>query len=258
MEAHLDRLERSARAVSLNLPPQYKQIRDIIKASVLKGGEKDCLIRVTISRGPGGFTTDPFECPASQMYINVVRYLNPPQRVHAEGIPIITSTVPVKKPFFATIKSCNYLPNVLMKMEAINAGCGYSIALDEDGFLAEAPTENISVLSRDGVLKFPGFEKTLAGITAKRNFELADVLVKEKRVTDVRFDRIPAEEAYLASEIMLMGTSINLIPVVSFDGHTIGQGAPGPAYRRLSDLLEKDMTENSELLTDIDWRSADL
>ena len=73
MEAHLQRLERSAKAIALELPPDYNGIREIIKTLVLKGGEKDCLVRVVLSRGPGGFSTNPFECPASQMYINVIR-----------------------------------------------------------------------------------------------------------------------------------------------------------------------------------------
>ena len=256
MEAHLQRLERSAESISLNLPPDYRQIRDIIKTLILAGGEKECLIRVTLSRGPGGFSTNPYECPLSHIYVVVVRYHSLPEKLYQDGIPIVTSRIPIKKSYFATIKSCNYLPNVLMKMEAIQAGCKYSVALDEGGCLAEGSTENVGVVSSDGVLKFPGFEKTLAGITVKRIFELAEGLARDGVIKDVKFEKIPLNEAYLSSEVMLFGTSINILPVVSFDGKTVGDGAPGPLYLKLSSLLWKDMVENKDLLTSLDWESS--
>ena len=137
MERHLQRLERSAKAISLNPPPEYKDIRALIKHMVLIGGEKECLIRIVLSRGPGSFSTNPFDCPSSQIYVNVIRYKNLPSEYYRDGVALVTSHIPIKKSFFATIKSCNYLPNVLIKMEAIKANAQYAVALDEDGFLAE-------------------------------------------------------------------------------------------------------------------------
>lgn len=255
MEAHLERLERSAKAISLDLPSDYNHIRDILKTLILEGRKKDCLARVILSRGPGSFSTNPYECSSSQMYAVVVRYHHLPNDCYQKGISIITSKIPVKKPFFATIKSCNYLPNVLMKMEAIQSGSLYSVTLDEEGYLAEGSTENIGVLSKDGILKFPGFDKTLAGITVKRIFELAQTLVEDGVIQGVHFAKIPLEEAYICSEVMLFGTSIMILPVVSFDGRRIKGGSPGPVYSKLSSLLRKDMTENQDLLTKIEWKS---
>ena len=253
MEAHLDRLHRSARAISLNLPSDYASIRELIAKLVVIGGERDCIIKVILSRGPGGFRISPFECPLSHMYINVIRFRGLPDHYYSDGIPIITSRIPIKKSFFANIKSCNYLPNVLMKMEAIEAGCNYSVGLDEDGFLAEGSTENVGVLTADSVLKFPGFERTLSGITVNRVFQLADQLVKEDVIRGVEFARISLEEAYQAEEMFLTGTSLGILPVVTFDGKRIGRGRPGGVYVKLSDLLWKDMTENQDVLARIDW-----
>jgi branched-chain amino acid aminotransferase len=255
MEAHLQRLERSAKSISLDLSSEYHQIRDILKTLILEGGEKECLARIILSRGPGSFSTNPFECPSSQMYVVVIRYHSLKEKCYREGIPIVTSKIPIKKSYFATIKSCNYLPNVLMKMEAIQSECKYSVGLDEEDCLAEASTENVGAVSGDGILKFPGFEKTLAGITVKRIFELAEALVREGVIQDVRFEKIPLDEAYLCSEVMLFGTSINVLPVVSFDGRTIGDGAPGPVFSKLSSLLREDMSENAPLLTSINWEA---
>ena len=255
MGDHLRRLERSAKAISLDFPPDYDQIVGVIKSVVVRGGEKDCLIRIILSRGPGSFSTNPFECPVSQSYVNVIRFRSLPEKCYREGVPLVTSTVPTKESFFAKIKSCNYLPNVLMKMEAIRAGCEYSVALDEDGFLTEGSTENIGAVTADGILKFPGFERTLSGITANRVFQLAGQLIKDGLIRDVRFGRISPEDAYEAKELFFTGTSLNILPVVSYDGRSIGEGVPGPVFSRLLSLLLEDMTKNEELLTEIEWES---
>jgi len=138
-----------------------------------------------------------------------------------------------------------------MKMEALKRGCPYAVGVDDEGGLAEGSTENVVVLTRDDILKFPHFARTLAGITAKRVFELADLLARENRIKEVRFDPIPLQDAHRAKEMMLVGTSINILPVVSHDGKQIGQGIPGPVYSELSELMQKDMRENVELLTEL-------
>jgi branched-chain amino acid aminotransferase len=255
MEAHLSRLEKSAKAISLTFPKEYEDIREIIKELVRRGGERDCLIRVILSRGPGGFTTNPFECPSSQIYINIVRHPVYPEKYYAEGISVVTSRIPIKKSLFATTKSCNYLQNVLMKMEAINLGFRYSVGLDEQGNLAEGSTENVGIVTKERILKFPGFDNTLAGITVQRVAALAENLLREKTLKEVRFDKVPLEEAYDAAEVFLTGTSIHILPVVMYDGRDIGTGRPGPVYSRLLQLLDSDARENHTLLTETSWES---
>ncbi len=251
MEAHLHRLENSARVISLDPPEQYSDIRELIRETVLAGGHKDCLVRIMLTRGPGSFSPNPFDCPSSQMYINVIRFKPYPTEYYKQGVCLITSQIPPKKSFFANIKSCDYLPNVLMKMEALKAGCPFSVSIDEEGFITEGPTENIVVVTSDGKMKIPGFDRTLAGITAKRIFELAQILVQRRLIQGVEFAKITRDQAYNAKEIFLTGTSVAVLPVVSYDGHIIDKGVPGPIYQGLYQLLWQDMTDNNELLTPI-------
>jgi branched-chain amino acid aminotransferase len=190
------------------------------------------------------------------MYVTAIRFRPISEEYRKAGVDLITSSIPMKTPFFAKIKSCNYLPNVLIKMEAIEAGCQYAVALDENGFLAEGSIENIGVLNAEEILKFPEFEMTLSGTTAKRVFHLASVLVEENVIRDVKFARISPSEAYQAREIFLTGTSLDILPVVNYDRRSIGSGVPGPVYSRLLSLLRKDMTENRDLLTELDWGDA--
>jgi branched-subunit amino acid aminotransferase/4-amino-4-deoxychorismate lyase len=139
------------------------------------------------SRGPGSFNANPLDCPSSQVYVNVISYQPPPARYYETGVSLVTSRIPIKTSFFATVKSCNYLPNALMKREALLSGHDYAVALDENGFLAEGATENIGILSAEGYLIFPGFERTLAGITVQRIAELAHALEKEGLIKGTGF-----------------------------------------------------------------------
>jgi len=250
LDNHLERLKKSAASIFLALPKCWKDIKIIINQTIRYGEERNCLIRLFISRGPGGFTIDPLECPESQLYVVTTKIPSYAEKTK-KGVSIITSSVPIKPSYFANIKSCNYLPNVLMKREAIAASVDYSIALDERGFLAEGSTESIGIVSKDLILKFPKFDRVLRGITLSRVYDLAYDLVRKGTLNEVLFCDIKKEEAYDSREIILLGTTFDILPVIQFDGHKIGNGTPGKVYKGLRTLLDKDLRCNDQLLTPV-------
>jgi branched-chain amino acid aminotransferase len=249
LDGHLQRLFRSAQGISLNPPYTLEEIKDIIIETVKAGGHRNCLVRVTISRGPGGFSVDPYECPTSQLYVNVFKLKPKPDVFVTEGVRIIVTQVPIKPSFFATVKSCNYLPNVLMALEARKEGVHYAVSVDEQGFLAEGAAENIGLLTRDNVLLFPEFHRILTGLTVSRVLQLANPLMESGEIREIRFAQLRPEDAYECSEFFLFGTSIDVLPVVKIDDRVIGGGVPGPIARKLRELLYKDMTTNEKLIT---------
>lgn len=251
LQAHLKRLERSARAVYLTLPATLEQITNLVIGTIRIAGTRDCLIRLFASRGPGGFTTNPYECPTSQIYIVVCSPSSPPAEHSTQGVFVKSSSIPIKKSYFANIKSCNYLPNVLMKKEAVDAGVQYTISMDENGFLGEGSTENVGLVTSEGVLNFPRFSRILRGTTVTRAAELAESLVEAGKLRQVIFEDITLNEAYCGSEILLFGTTFDILPAVMFDGHSIGSGRPGEIYHLLRQLLEEDIRSNSELHTPV-------
>ena len=251
LTAHLDRLERSARAVYLTLPASLEHITDLVIGTIRIAGTRDCLIRLFVSRGPGGFTTNPYECPSSQIYIVACNPSVYPEEQSTEGVFIKSSSIPVKKSYFATIKSCNYLPNVLMKKEAVDAGVQYTVSIDENGFLGEGSTENIGLVTPDRTLKFPRFARILKGTTVTRVAELAESLVANGKLEQVVFEDITLNEAYSGAEILLFGTTFDILAAVIFDGHAIGSGRPGEIYQLLLELLTRDIENNSALHTKV-------
>ena len=251
MDRHLERLARSAAAIDLAMPEEFEHIRDIIRACARVGGEKDVLVRIMVSRGPGGFSTNPYECPAEQLYVVIVRLKAPPVEAYENGVAIISAPVPVKPPVFANIKSCDYLGNVLIKKAAVEAGVDYAVNWDEEGFLAEGSTENILVVSPESELLIPSFERTLKGVTLSRVIDLAQTLVVDGTLKDVRTDRIDRALSLRCPEVMLSGTTLDVLPVTTWDGRTVGDGRPGPVTRRLLELVRRDISENAEVLTDL-------
>ncbi|MBW2092349.1 MAG: aminotransferase class IV [Deltaproteobacteria bacterium] len=249
LKEHLDRLEKSAAGIDLNLPEDYERIWEIIRTAVRAGGEKNVLVRIMVSRGPGGFSAKPYEPPASQLYVVVHKPKPLPPEFYDEGVAIISTDIPVKPSFFAQIKSCDYLANVMIKKKAKDAGVEYAVTWDEHGFLAEGSTENILLVSPEKELLAPRFDRILKGITLTRIMELAQSLVEEgllSRVANKDIDRASAEAAV---EVMLCGTSIDVVPVRLWDDRVIGSGSPGPVARRLLELLRRDQQSNLDVLT---------
>jgi branched-chain amino acid aminotransferase len=241
MEAHLNRLENSARMVSLPLPFSTQKIGSLICQTIRLAKLSDCLVRLYVSRGPGGFTTNPYESIGSQLYIVLTRLSAIAPEKYQNGVSLATSQVAVKQDIFTNIKSCNYLPNVLMKKEAVDAKVDFTIGVDHDGYLTEGSTENIGFITADNRLLVPRFKRTLKGITVSRVLELAQKWVHTQELHQADVGDITAAEAYRVREILTFGTTIDVLPIVMFDGHPIGDGRPGLWSKRFLELIHTDM-----------------
>jgi len=250
LERHLDRLERSSGMIDLDWPVSRSVLKQRILETISAARVEDCLVRLYISRGPGDFSPSPSGTCGSQLYLMVTDLGHPPSRKYESGCSLITSSTPVKPGFFANVKSCNYLPNVLMEKEAEEGGADYAVGLDEDGWLTEGPTENMGLVTRDGAFLVPPFERILRGTTVIRMMELAQSLVSEGYLREVREAPLTRQDVLAAGEVMMFGTTFDVLPVVSFDGQSIGEGRPGPMFRAFLDLMRRDQQEG-ELTTPI-------
>ncbi len=249
LERHLDRMKNSLAALSLQLPMGWDHLTGTLLATVRAANAPDAVIRIFVSRGPGGFSVNPYECPASQLYIVVSRFHATPESKYEAGTTLRTSQIPIKRDYFARIKSCNYLPNVLMRKEAEDAGVDFTVSLDERGYLGEGPTENVGLVTKDRRFFVPPFERILRGTTVTRILELAQDMVASGHLTEVGEMNITPRQAYEAAELMMFGTTFDVLPVVRYDDHVIGNGRPGPCFRMFLKALREDMRRNGPMLT---------
>ena len=241
LAAHLDRLDQSAKALFLQLPVARPELESIIAETVEASGKADCMVRVYVSRGPGSFSVNPYDCPSAQLYVVVTALGTPFMALHPEGGRVCSSRVAAKSASMSHIKNCNYAPNVLMKKEAVDAGVHFAAGFDEHGFLTEGAIENMGVVTRDNRLLFPKLDRILAGTTMLRVMDLARTLIPSRQLKDVAFAYISRQDILSAAEFIITGTTINVAAGVEFDGQPIGTGKPGPVYRALSALLDEDM-----------------
>lgn len=235
LEPHLDRLDVSAAQIALTLPMARAELAEIILETIRVSGLKTGLIRLFMARGPGGFTTNPFETIGTQMYCAITTLASPARERYEAGVRTGLSTVSVKEGFFARTKTCNYLPNVLMKKEALDRKLDFVISRDEDGFIAEGSTENFALIDSDGKLVVPMFDRILRGITAVRAMELAQAIGigAENR-------RFKESDIYRAKGAVMLGTTIDVLPVQSFEAHSFG-GVPDET-KKLMQAFTKDLT----------------
>jgi branched-chain amino acid aminotransferase len=252
LERHLDRLERSAGMISLPWPVERDELREIVLETARAAETERGCLRLFLSRGPGDFSPSPAGSVGSQLYIVVTTLPSPSRDALELGCSLRTSRVPMKSGLFAKVKSCNYLPNALMAQEARDMGVDFAISRDEEGYLGEGATENFGMVTGEDELVVPSFRRVLDGTTAVRVMELARELLAKGQLRGVEERRVRVEDFLEAKEVFAVGTTVDLLPVVQFEGERIGDGLPGPWCRRLLELLHRDMERDSEALTPVE------
>jgi 4-amino-4-deoxychorismate lyase len=248
IEAHLDRFEGSAERSRLRLPGSRDEMREVIVRTTAASGLRDGAIRYWLSSGPGSLELSPAAGAEPGFFVMVFGGLKYPERWYADGLRVMTTTYPIKPPLYAVTKATNYLPNVLMQMEAKEAGLDNGVFIDGNGHVGESSNMNVAFVMRDGVLRHPRFEHVLPGCTSLRLLELSRALVGRGVLTGVEVCDIPVADACAAREMLLIGSSVRVAPIVEWDGRKIGDGTPGPAARALLELIEQDMRTGDRLL----------
>nr|BFD62786.1 aminotransferase class IV [Bdellovibrio sp. HM001] len=241
LQEHLERLESSAGQIGLSLPHSLPEMKEIILQTTKVSGARFAVLRLYISRGPGYFTTNPYDSISSQMYLIVTSFTPFSDEKYLKGVKVGRSHIAPKDPWMARIKTCNYLPNVLMKKESVDRKIDFTIGVDGQGFITEGSTENIVLIDKDKNLLRPKLRQILKGTTMMRTFELAESLVGEGVLNSIQEKDLSEQDLLSAAEAMMIGTTLDVLPVVEYEGQKIGSGQQGPAAFRLLQLLREDM-----------------
>jgi len=253
LEPHLDRLLKSAAGARIALPFPREQLRQIILETAAASHQRDGSVRYWLSAGPGGYGIGPGECVGSGFYVMVFKPEAYPERYYQQGLKVISSQVPIKPPLFARIKSTNYLPNVLVVLEAKDSGADNGIFIDQRGMIAESAIMNVAFVTKDRVFRHPSFESILSGITIQRVLDFAQLLVQQGALTTVRVADISLEEGHDAAEMMLIGSTVKVAPVVEWDGQKIGDGKPGPVTKKLLEMWKEDTSSANDQLVAVPY-----
>ena len=236
LDEHMQRLFTSAEKIALQSPVEFEQMKAMVLETLCVANQNDASIRIFLSRGPGNFSANPYDSVKSQLYIVITQLKVPPREHYESGVFIGMSHVPTKSSWMAQVKSCNYLPNVMMKKEAVDRCLDFVVAVDEQGNMTESATENIMIVDQKGTLVHPLLDYILKGTTMMRVCELAR---ESGMATEER--SISIKDLQLAREVIITGTSLNVLPVVKFEDCKIGNGKPGPVAKKLNELIINDI-----------------
>lgn len=222
LDAHLDRFLRSASKAKITSPFPREILRSILIQMTAASKCKRGSIRYWLSAGPGNFLLSPAGCPEAAFYAVVI---DVDYSQCKEGVKVITSTIPMKPPLFATMKNVNYIQNVLSVMEAEEKGAFASIWVDDQGYIAEGPNVNVAFISKGKELLLPPFDKILSGCTVKRLVALAPKLIEKGLLKAIRTAHMTIDQAKDSDEMMFVGSGLPVMPIVQWDDQLIGDGS---------------------------------
>ena len=231
LDAHIDRLWESAKAICLEIPMSKKEVSSAVNATLEANQLVDGYVRLVVTRGAGSLGLDPNRTSHPQVIVIADTITLYPREFYDKGLSIITASTQRthSAALSPRIKSLNYLNNIMAKLEGLRAGCVEALMLNHKGEVAECTGDNIFVVRSGTLVTPPSDAGILEGITRGAVIELAEVAkIDCQEKTLVRHD------LYTADECFLTGTAAEVIPVVEIDSRSIGNGVPGPITKRLT------------------------
>jgi branched-chain amino acid aminotransferase len=245
LNEHLDRLERSARALSFaEIPPREKIIEEIKRTLAANKMHDGIHMRLTLTRGVK--VTSGMDPRLNQVGPTLIVLAEHKAPVYAKtGLSLITSKIrrPPQDVLDARIHHANLLNSILAKIEANNAGADDALMLDTRGFVAETNATHVFIV-RNGDVATSRVVACPEGITRATVIEICTA----EKIRCLETD-LSVVDVYGAHEIFCTGTMGELAGVTHIDNRQIGDGKVGPVTKRLSDLyLQRTKAEGTQVV----------
>ena len=253
LHEHLDRLERSAHALSIvDLPPGEKIIEELKRTLVANKMRDGVHIRLTLTRGVK--ITSGMDPRLNQSGATLIILAEHKAPVYSkDGLKLITASIrrPPPEVLNARIHHANLLNSILAKIEANNAGADDALMLDVNGLVAETNATNIFIVRNSDKSRGTGDLATSKVVACPQGITRATVIeiAASEKIRCVEADLSPVD-VYSADEIFCTGTMGELAGVVKIDNRDIGDGKVGPMTKRLSELYAKRTATEGVSLVD--------
>jgi len=231
LEAHLDRLVASARALLFEDIPTKATVREAVMATLQANGMRDgALCRVTLTRGPkvtSGMSPRNNQSPPTLIVLAEWKTAAQSMRSPAR---LITSAIRRNPPgcLDSKIHHSNLLNNILAKIQADRAGLDDALMLDVEGYVAETNSMNFFVV-RGGEVLTPIADHCLPGITRRTILHT----VAPALGLPAREVRLSLADVWTADEAFATGTMAGVCPVAEVDGRPLGHPTGGPVTHAL-------------------------
>ncbi len=136
-------------------------------------------------------------------------------------------------------------------MECYHYGVDYVINLTEQGQIGEGATENFAIITEDEKFLTPSFNNILRGTTILRAIDFAKEMVAEGILKGAKTCDLYPKDLEGAKEILVFGTTMDVLPITNFEGKDVGDGKPGKFYKLFFENFIEDQKNNKDVLTPV-------
>ena len=228
---HLRRLQYSLDKVRITNPHSDAEWAQLIAESIKRNNGDDQSVYFQITRGvakrdhafPKGVT------PTVFMMSNPL--VTPSPALVDSGVACISAED--YRWLNCDIKSVSLLGNCMLRQLSADVDAAETI-LFRDGRLTEASSSNVFIVRNGVVLTPPKDNLVLPGITYDVVLEIARAREFEVEVRDVT-----EADVRSAEEIWLTSSNKEVLAVTTLDGKPVGDGRPGPLFRRMHALYQQ-------------------
>ena len=232
--SHLARLERSVGEIQLKLPETVERITELQKELIARNKVENGLVYLQVTRGaertrnhlfPTGVT------PTVFAYSAPFPVPSPETLTRGLAASVLEDTRWAR----CDIKSIALLANVLLRQQAADAGAAEAL-LVRDGWLMEGSLSSVFVCSHGRLVTPPNSRAILPGTTRDAVLDFVDWLDEDVRP-------IARAELDAADEVWIGSAGRGVLPVTSIDGRPVGDGKPGPHWRRAHATWQRQLDE---------------
>jgi len=231
LREHLERLERSLGAVSIRNPHTREQWREHIFKLIDAQPFDDQAVYLQVTRGVAKRDHAFPKNVEPTVFMMANPLVNPPaEQVERGGAAV---SAPDYRWQRCDIKSTSLIGNVMLRQLSAEAGAAETI-LFRDGQLTEASASNVFIVKGGVIQSPPKSSLILPGIT----YDVVVELAREHQMP-LEFRSIAEKEVRAADEIWITSSSREVFAIVSLDGAKIGDGRPGPVFKRMYRLYQE-------------------
>ncbi len=227
---HLARLERSLEAVQISNPYGRAEWQGIIGELVARQPFEDQGVYFQVTRGVAKRDHAFPKNVAPTVFMMATPLVNPPRELVENGAAAVSAQD--YRWLRCDIKSISLIGNVLLRQLSAEAGSAETI-LFRDGRLTEASASNVFIVKGGVIAGPPKSALILPGITY-------DVVVELARAAGLPLELRDVSEAEVrgADEVWVTSSSKEVLAIVLLDDAPVGDGRPGPVFRRMYRLYQ--------------------
>jgi D-alanine transaminase len=227
LDAHLQRLDRNLEAMQIANPKSGDGWSDLILDLAKRNGGGNLAIYLQVSRGADTGRDHVFPSDVEPTVFAMASQLADTD--YEQGVKAIT--LPDNRWGRCEIKATALLANVLARQTAQEAGAVDAI-LFWGGLVTEGAVSSVIIVENGNLVRRPQGPEVLPGTTTDHVFEIA----RDLGLTCLD-EQISEERLRAADEIWLTGATKGVAPVVLLDEDRVGDGNPGPVWRRVIEVF---------------------